>query len=222
MEKIKNIFLKSEKPIIYFPPDEIESWKRLKQKYFSLGYKWLDFTLEYNERKIKRYDRKNIKEYEKRKNHEKKMRNSFRGPGNIPIVYPPPSPTNMERYQMLLRWSKNDNYNISMITYYLFTNHGLKPCQEYQPDNIINTYNNYSQRHLATIPCQEPETLIDRRPSYENSIGRNTSVIGKFPPPLPPPPKKIELRNTYLEGSSLVNSGPSAPPSYNQLLDQLA
>lgn len=230
MEKLLN-YIKKEKLNIYYPPDEIENWKNLKNKYIRMGYRWVDFSMDYSMSKIRRYDRKNQREYNKRKKDEKKMRNTFRGPGNIPIVYPPPSPSNMERYLILERWSKNDIYNISNISVYLYSNFGLKPCSDYEPDNIFVTYNNYSQRHHQSIEIiQRPSVnnyIDDRRPSYENTIyRRNTYAPSSQPPSLPPPPKRAKS----MPPVAPLNLRPSAPPvvhreippSYNQLLDQLA
>ena len=229
MEKVLNYF-KKEKLSVYFPPDEIQKWKELKNKYVTLGYRWIDFSMDYSMRKIRRYDRKNQREYNKRKNHESKMRNTFRGPGSIPIVYPPPSPSNMERYMMLERWSKNDVYNISNIAVYLYENFGLKPCESYQPDEIFATYNNYSNRHFNTI---EPKPLpFNRRlSSYENAIERSNTYDAPRPlrlsttpvrrnnsmPPRAPPylrPEKIEIQPP--------SAPPATPPRYTDLIDQLA
>ena len=225
MEKVLNYFRK-EKLNIYFPPDEIENWKLLKNKYTTLGYKWMDFSMDYSMRKIRRYDRKNQREYQKRKNNEKKMRNTFRGPGNIPIVYPPPSPSNVERYLMLERWSRNDAYNISSIAVYLYSHFGLKPCQNYEPDNIYSTYNNYSQKHLNSISL-EPKPLVnnfvdERRSSYENTIQRrHTYTPNCQPPPIPPPPKRFKSMPPSAPRDLMQNALPETPPSYSQLLDQL-
>ena len=218
MEKLLNYFRK-EKLDIYFPPDEIENWKQLKTKYFSLGYKWIDFSSDYSIRKIRRYDRKNQREYNKRKNHESRMRTTFRGSGNIPIVYPPPTPSNMERYLMLERWSKNNIYNISNIAVYLYENFGLKPCQSYEPDAIFATYNNYSTRHFQTID-PVPVTINDRVNSYERAISRSNTYHA---------PQTIKLQEPSLRRirslppvapKELRPGAPSAPPSYMDLLDQ--
>lgn len=225
MEKIRNFFMK-EKPIIHFPPDSIEKWKILKMRYMNYGYKWVDFSQDYTLGKVRRYDKKNQREYNKRKNHETKMRNSFKGPGNIPIVYPPPSPSNMERYLILERWSANDAYNISNIAVYLFSQFGLKPCEAYEPDTIYQTYNKYSQRHFETLNSfegsQNNSFMEDRRPSYENTIQRRHTYMSTFsPPPLPPPPRRNKTTEENSDFANQPSASPSAPPSYNQLLSQL-
>ena len=229
MEKVLNYF-KKEKLTVYFPPDEIQKWKELKNKYVTLGYKWVDFSMDYSMRKIRRYDRKNQREYNKRKNHESKMRNTFRGPGNIPIVYPPPSPSNMERYLMLERWSKNDVYNISNVAVYLYEHFGLKPCESYQPDEIFATYNSYSNRHFESIE-PKPLSINQRLNSYENAIVRSNTYHAPRPisltetpvrrnnsmPPRPPRhliPEKIQVQPP--------SAPPATPPSYTDLIDQLA
>ncbi len=228
MENVLKYFRK-EKLNINFPPDEIENWKQLKNKYSSLGYRWIDFSMDYSVRKIRRYDRKNQREYNKRKNHESKMRNTFRGPGNIPIVYPPPSPSNMERYMMLERWSKNDIYNISNIAVYLYQHHGLKPCDSYQPDEIFAKYNTYSSRHFQTVE-PVPITTNQRINSYENNIVRSNTYHAPVSQKLPtvlarhrslPPTAPLHLRpSTNSRDES--NLAPSAPPSYMEFVDQFA
>ena len=238
MEKVLKYFTK-EKLNIHFPPDEIEKWKQLKNKYVTLGYRWVDFSMDYSMSKIRRYDRKNQREYNKRKNHESKMRNTFRGPGNIPIVYPPPSPSNMERYLMLERWSKNDVYNISNIAVYLYEHHGLKPCHSYQPDEIFATYNNYSNRHFQTA-SEDYRPVNERLNSYENTVRRSNTYHASHPPSLPPPPIRRHKSLPPCAPAHLRPSAspcappsapvawdpdghlPSAPPRYTDLLDQLA
>ena len=120
-----------------------------------------------------------------------------------------------------------------MITFYLYTRHGLKPCDDYEPDNIIRTYNNYCQRHALSFTSPVSNNFpVERRISYENTIRRESCNVSRYPPSLPPPPRNIELKNNSPSAPpslpppprniELKNSSRSAPPSYTQLSDQLA
>ena len=174
MEKITNLIF-AKKLQIFYPPDEIEKWKNLKNKYSRYGYKWIDLSLDQSLWKSKAYDRKNRRKYNKLKRKEEKLRRSFKGHGSIPYVIPPPSPNNEERYMMMKRWSVNNFYNISMISVYLYKKFNLDPCEDYDPDNIINTYNRYSQFDIS-----------DSFPK------RSISAPEPTPPSAPPPEAPVE------------------------------
>ena len=207
METLRN-YLENRKPLeIFFPPDEIESWDNLKRRYNQGGYYWTDFTLEPFLSVAKRCDKKNIKKYKKLKKNELKLRRSFRGTRNIIVVHPPPKPSNEERYWKLKKWCENSYYNITMITIYLFTVHNLKPCRDYEPDNLLDTYNRYSSINNKIIAVP-PQNII-RRESYENNIIRQNWVHPiSFPTP-PPPVAPQNLKPT-------APSAPLDPPDYEE------
>ena len=197
MEKAMNFLKRNERLSIYFPPDEIENWKKLKFRFNTLGYRWVDFSADHNYRSAVRSDQKNLRDYNKRKSHENKMRTRFRGPGNIPSVQEPPQPSNADRYLMLEKWSKYDAYNISMISVYLYSKHGLSPCKDYDPTEIFDVYNKYCLREpVISIPENRSVRF------YENHRV----------PSLPKPPPRNLLPDINLRRAQ---SAPSAPPSYD-------
>ena len=200
MDFIRN-YLESRKPLeIFFPPDEIDSWNNLKARYIKTGYYWLDFSIEPFLSKAKKLDKKNIKKYNKMKKNELKLRRSFRGNVNIIAIHPPPKPSNEERFEKLKKWSENNYYNITMITIYLYTIHKLKPCIDYEPDNLLEVYNRYSTIKQPSIPPPPPViTGVFRSESYENNMRRH-SFAPQHIQPLPLPP----------------SLPPSAPPCYKE------
>ena len=172
METIHNLYKFRKKLDIYYPPDELEVWEQLKTKHVRLGYKWIDFSINQNYFSILWADRKNRKKYEKMIRRETSYRNSVRNRTNIsPIVKEPPRPNNLERYIILRSWMKKDIYNISTISVFLFEKYNLKPCTDYSPDKIIETYNHYSNLYCNTIerrssvPRDEQRLEISRQPS---------------------------------------------------------
>ena len=46
---------------IYFPPEEIESWRILKEKHSNLGYYWCDFSIDQTLSKARKLDKKNMR-----------------------------------------------------------------------------------------------------------------------------------------------------------------
>ena len=194
-------YLESRKPLeIFFPPDEIDSWNNLKTRYSRAGYHWVDFSIEPFLSKAKKLDKKNIKKYNKMKKNELKLRRSFRGNVNIIVIHPPPKPSNEERFEKLKKWSENNYYNVTMITIYLYTIHKLKPCIDYEPDNLLEVYNRYSTISHPVLPPPPPVIQeVCRRESYENNMRRH-SYVPQHIQPLPLPP----------------SSSPSAPPCYKE------
>tara|TARA_R110001592_G_scaffold207803_2_gene458774 strand:+ start:71 stop:643 length:573 start_codon:yes stop_codon:yes gene_type:complete len=182
MEKIRNLLFK-KKLQIFYPPDEIEKWKNLKNKHSRHGYKWLDLSLNPSLWKSKSYDRKNRRIYNKLKRKEEKLRRSFRGHGHIPYIIEPPSPNNEERYMIMKKWSVNNFYNISMISVYLYKKFNLDPCEDYEPDDIINTYNRYIQFDISdNFPKRSnsaPAPMAPTAPLFEDS----QEAIDKFQTP---------------------------------------
>lgn len=196
MDFIRKIINREEKLHIYYPPDEIDGWNMLKKRYSTRGYYWVDFSIEPSLAIAKKMDKKNTKKYTKMKKKEMKLRNSFRGTGNITVVHPPPKPNNEERFLKLRKWSENNYYNISMITICLFCKYNLKPCRDYEPDNLLDVYNRYS--------------------SGEQDIYLKNIQHPSVPPPVPDlPPPQI---NNFLENDdnprreSYQNIFPTAPP----------
>jgi hypothetical protein len=218
MEIMQRFFL-DETVEVFFPPEEIESWNLLKKRYNQSGYYWSDFSLEPSLKKAKKLDKKNLQKYRKMKKKELKMRRSFRGIKNITVIHPPATPTNEERFRKLQKWSEHNYYNITMITIYLYTHYNLKPCRDYEPDNLLEVYNKYSSKHIENIPSPLPirnNYLEDQQVIRRESCTFNSPSA---PPPLPPPP----LRNNYLEHQEVMRRDSydshvlSAPPSYKNI-----
>ena len=97
-----------------------------------------------------------------------------------------------------------------MITIYLYTIHKLRPCIDYEPDNLLEVYNRYSTINRTVLPppphsqpvLPPPPPVIQevcRRESYENNMRRH-SYVPQHIQPLPLPP----------------SSSPSAPPCYKE------
>ena len=58
MDLIRN-YLENRKPLdIFYPPDQVEGWNLLKERYNSIGYYWCDFSIEPTLSKAKNYDKK--------------------------------------------------------------------------------------------------------------------------------------------------------------------
>mgnify|MGYP001285859110 CR=1 FL=1 len=128
-----------------------------------------------------------MKKYEKMKKKKKKIRRKFPGHGNISAIFPPPEPNNEERFEILKRWSINDNYNICMLTDYLTKNHDIRPCRDYEPDNLKYTYSLYSE-------MSENRTIV-RSNTYHNCP--SAPPVTNSRPPTPgihsTPPKYDDL-----------------------------
>ena len=238
MDLIRN-YLENRKPLdIFYPPDQVEGWNLLKERYSNLGYHWCDFSIEPTLSKAKNYDKKNIKKYNKLKKKEMKLRRSFKNNSCIVVVHQPPRPTNEERFLKLKKWSENNYYNITNITIYLYMIHKLKPCRDYEPDNLIEVYNRYSSRHFVSLPPPPTRnnyftnTEIFRRESYENNIrGSQISTFSTSPAPipsprrlssaptapdplqLPPPPNEVDGQDNEITPNYI-----SLPPTYKDII----
>ena len=160
MEKIMKIIFNRSRIDVFYPPDDIEKWKLMKRRHLTLGYEWIDFSTTQSMYRILMADSKNMKRYEKMKKKNEKVRRKFPGHSNIPTIFPPPEPNTEERFEILKRWSINDNYNICMLTDYLTKNHDIRPCRDYEPDNLKYTYSLYSE-------MSENRTIV-RSNTYHN------------------------------------------------------
>lgn len=204
METIFNLYKFRKKLEIYFPPDELEVWEQLKTRHVRLGYKWIDFSINQNYFSILWADRKNRQKYEKLLRRESSYRKSVRNRTNIlPVVSEPPRPNNLERYIILRSWMKKDIYNISTISVFLFEKYSLRPCTDYSPDKIIETYNHYSNLYCNTI-SRRPSRRPSRQPSSDREEQRND--ISRQPS-APREEQRVETSATF--------STFEKPPEYN-------
>lgn len=182
MELLLNSWKYRKKLEIYYPPDQLETWELLRSRYVSLGYKWIDFSMNQNYLSIYWADRKNQKKYEKRKRNERKYINSVRNDSyHIKRVIEAPRPNNVERYVLLRSWMVKNAYNLCNISVFLFEKYKLKPCKDYNPDRLIEVYNHYSNlysdtitrslsRNLTSTPSAPPVTTKeDLPPLYDYS-----------------------------------------------------
>lgn len=125
---------------IFYPTSEVSFWEDLKEFYNNYGYEWVNLDICKNVSKIKKVDDLNSKKFIELKGNESCLRNSLRGV-KVPFIVPPPMPNHYERYRLLKKWSKNkDCFNISMAAVDLYKNHGLEPCKDYDPVNVLHTY----------------------------------------------------------------------------------
>ena len=198
MEKIMKVIFNRNRIDVFYPPDEVEKWKLLKRRYLTLGYEWIDLSTNQSMWKILTTDSKNNKKYEKMKRKNEKLRRRFSGHGSYPPVFPPPEPNNEQRFEILKRWSVNDAFNICMMTDYLTRTHNLRPCVDYEPDNLKPTYCLYSElpSNHQIMRSNTIHTYPYLEDSPQSSPQGSPLVSRRAPPSAPPhlvPPKYDDL-----------------------------
>lgn len=138
-EKIKNKIIRKQPPKIIYPLNKIEVWDKLRNKYNSTGYTWLELDLNTSKKEIKKIDKKNYRKFLEMKNHEQSLKRSSMV-SNIPIILPPPKPNHLDRYTLLKKWNRDDFFNVSMVTSELQEKYNLRPVTDYDPANVFDIY----------------------------------------------------------------------------------